>query len=56
MSNADILVEMIRLGEQFGKLTEVRMYKSGYCHIDGETKGGKEFSLILNMKEEAKNG
>ena len=55
MSNADILIEMIRLGEQFGKVTEVHLYKSGYCHIDGESKSGKEFSLSPNVKEEKKD-
>jgi hypothetical protein len=56
MSNADMLVEMIRLGDQFGKVTEVHLYKSGYCHIDGETKDGKKFSMSLDVKEEKKDG
>lgn len=56
MSNADMLVEMIRLSEQFGWVTEGHLYRSGYCHVEGETKDGKEFSLSLNMKEEKKDG
>lgn len=55
MSNADMMVEMIRLAEQFGKVTEVHLYKSGYFNIEGETKAGKEFSLSLNVKEEKKD-
>lgn len=56
MSNADMLVEMIRLGEQFGEVTEVQLFKSGYINIDGKTKDGKEFYLALNVKEEKKDG
>ena len=56
MSNTDMLVEMTRLAEQFGKVTQVQMYKSGYINIDGETKDGKEFYLCMNVKEEKKDG
>ena len=52
MSNADMIVEMIRLAEQFGQVTEAQLYKSGYIHIDGKTKDGKGFYLSWNFKEE----
>ena len=56
MSNADIFVEMIRLAEQFGKVTEAQMYKSGYINIEGKTKDGNEFYLSRSVKEEKKDG
>lgn len=52
MSNADMLVEMIRLAEQFGKVEQGQLYKSGYINIEGKTKDGKEFYLALNVKED----
>ena len=55
MSNADMLVEMIRLAEQFGKVEQVHMYDDGYSHIDGKTKAGENFKLSLTIKGEKKD-
>ena len=55
MSNADMLVEMIRLAEQFGNVGQTQMFKSGYINIEGETKDGKSFYMCLNVKEEEKD-
>lgn len=55
MSNADIMVEMIRLAEQIGNVEAAHMYSNGLLSIDGKTKAGKMFGLNLIMKEEEKN-
>ena len=55
MSNADMLVEMIRLAEQFGNVEQIHQYADGYSHIDGKTKAGKQFTLSLSVKEEEKD-
>ena len=51
MSNADIFIEMIRLGEQIGKVVQIHLYANDYGHIEGETKDGKEFYMGLTIKE-----
>lgn len=55
MSNADMMVEMIRLAEQFGKVRESHMYHNDYLTVDGVTKDGKKFDLSLMIKEEKKD-
>ena len=55
MSNADMLVEMIRLAEQFGKVEQAHQYPDGYSHVNGKTKDGKQFTLSLSFKEEEKD-
>ena len=56
MTNADIFVEVIRLGEQIGMVADSHMYDSGFYTVDGKTRDGKKFSLNLTMKEEEKDG
>lgn len=56
MSNADMLVEMIRLGEQFGNVECAMMYPNDFLTVEGETKDGRKFTLSLTMKEVQKNG
>ena len=55
MSNTDILVEMVRLAEQIGKVESAMMYPHDYISIDGETKDGKRFNLNMSLKEEKKD-
>ena len=55
MSNADMLVEMIRLAEQFGKVTDAHLYHNDFINIEGKTKDGKDFNLSLSIKEEEKD-
>lgn len=56
MSNADILVEIIRLAEQIGNVENAHMYNNDYFSIEGKSKGGKKFNLSLSLREEEKNG
>lgn len=51
MSNADMLVEMIRLGEQFGSVECAMMYPNDFLTVEGETKDERKFTLSLTMKE-----
>ena len=55
MSNADMLVEMIRLADQFGGIENAHLYDNGFINIEGMTKGGMKFSLSLSVKEEEKD-
>ena len=55
MSNADIMVEMIRLAEQIGNVKDAHMYHKDFISIEGETKAGNVFSLSLNVREEKKD-
>lgn len=55
MSNADIMVEMVRLAEQIGKVKAAHMYSNDYISIDGKTKDGKSFNMNLTMEEEKKD-
>ena len=55
MSNADMLIEMIRLAEQFGKVEQVHLFTDDFCNVDGKTKDGKYFKLSLSVREENKD-
>ena len=55
MSNADILVEMIRLADQFGCIEDAHLYHNDFITIEGKIKSGKKFSLSLSVKEDEKN-
>ena len=56
MSNADIMVEMIRLAEQIGNVEDAHLYNGNFFTIDGKTKDGKKFGMSLSIKEEDENG
>lgn len=51
MRNADIFIEMMRLGEQVGEV-KYAMHNHGFFAVEGKTKDGKKFSFTLSLKEE----
>ena len=55
MTNADIFVEVIRLGEQIGMVSDSHMYAGDYFTVEGKTRDGKKFTLSLTMREENKD-
>lgn len=54
MRNADMMVEMIRLCDQYGEVLESHLYDNDYLTVKGKTKDGKEFSLSLIVNKEEK--
>ena len=54
MSNADILIEMVRLGEQIGEVEDAHMYPNDYISIYCKTKDGKTCNLTMTMPKEEK--
>jgi hypothetical protein len=56
MRDADIFIEMIRLGEQIGEVDNSAMYDNGFFSVYGKTKDGKKFCFSLSLKEENKDG
>lgn len=56
MSNADIMVEVIRLAEQIGNVEDAHLYPNDYISVDGKTRDGKVFYINVSLREGEKNG
>lgn len=54
MRNADMMVEMIRLCDQYGEVLQSHLYDNDYLTVKGKTMDGKEFSLSLIVNKEEK--
>lgn len=54
MSNADMIVEMVRLGDQYGEVVEAHLYDNNYLTVEGKTWDGEKFSLSLIVRKEEK--